>query len=183
MTEPRYGRTAVLLHWLTAIALFGQIAFGFLLDEIAPRGTPARTGTINLHKSFGLLLAILIVGRLLWRLFHPPPGLPASMSARERKAARIGHRALYACMLLMPASGYVASNFSKHGIRLFGLRLPAWGPDIPAVYAFFNGVHIGTAYLLSALIVGHIAMSLKHALIDHDDVFGRMWPWARHPIV
>jgi len=182
MTVLRYGRTAAVLHWIIGIALIGQIAFGFLLDEIAPRGTPGRTPTINLHKSFGLVLAIVIVARLLWRLRHAPPALPVSMAEWQRKAALLGHRALYACMLLMPASGYLASNFSKHGVRFFGTHLRAWGPDNPAVYAFFNGVHIVTAYLFCALIVGHIAISLKHALIDHDKVFSRMWPWPRRPI-
>ena len=182
MPGPRYGRTAVVLHWVIGLALIGQIAFGFLLDEIAPRGTPARTPTINLHKSFGLLLAVVIVARLLWRLRHVPPALPGTMAEWQRKAALLGHRTLYACMLLMPLSGYVASNFSKHGVRFFGTHLRAWGPDNPAVYALFNGVHIGTAYLFCALIVGHIAISLKHALVDNDEVFARMWPWARHPI-
>ena len=182
MPGPRYGRTAVVLHWVIGLALIGQIAFGFLLDEIAPRGTSARTPTINLHKSFGLLLAVVIVARLLWRLRHVPPALPGTMAEWQRKAALLGHRTLYACMLLMPLSGYVASNFSKHGVRFFGTHLRAWGPDNPAVYAVFNGVHIGTAYLFCALIVGHIAISLKHALVDHDEVFARMWPWARHPI-
>jgi cytochrome b561 len=182
VTAPHYGRTAVVLHWITAFALFGQIAFGFLLDEIAPRGTPARTGTINLHKSFGLVLALVIVSRLLWRLSHPPPSLPLTLPDWQRRAAPIGHRALYACMLVMPASGYIASNFSKHGIKLFGFPLAPWGPDNPAVYAFFNGVHIGTAYLFCILIVGHIAMAMKHALIDRDDIFGRIWPRPRHPI-
>lgn len=181
MPGPRYGRTAVVLHWVIGLALIAQIAFGFLLDEIAPRGTPARTPTINLHKSFGLVLAVVIVARLLWRLRHAPPALPGTMPEWQRKAALVGHRTLYACMLLMPLSGYVASNFSKHGVRFFGTHLRAWGPDNPAVYAFFNGVHIGTAYLFCALIVGHVAVSLKHAWVDHDEVFGRMWPWPRHP--
>ena len=181
MPAPRYGRTAVVLHWVIGLALLAQIAFGFLLDEIAPRGTPARTPTINLHKSFGLVLAVAIVARLLWRLRQVPPALPGTLPEWQRRAALFGHRTLYACMLLMPASGYVASNFSKHGVRFFGTHLRAWGPDIPALYAFFNGVHIGTAYLFCALIVGHVAISLKHAWIDHDEVFARMWPSTRRP--
>ncbi len=31
--------------------------------------------------------------------------------------------ALYACMLLMPLTGYVASNFSRHGVNLFNQRV------------------------------------------------------------
>ena len=174
--RPRYDRVAIALHWLIGVALLGQIAFGFLLDEIAPRGTPGRSGTINLHKSIGLVLLALIVVRLLWRLRHRPPGWPASMSAWQQHAAVLGHRAMYACMLAMPLAGYMASNFSKHGVRFFGVRLAPWGPDLPAVYGFFNTVHVVGAFVFTALIVGHVAIALKHALVDRDGVFARMWP-------
>jgi cytochrome b561 len=43
----RYGAVAIALHWASGIALLAQIAFGFLLDDLAPPGTPARTGVIN----------------------------------------------------------------------------------------------------------------------------------------
>lgn len=37
-----YGGVAMLLHWVIGLALLAQIVFGFALDELAPRGTPAR---------------------------------------------------------------------------------------------------------------------------------------------
>ncbi len=172
----RYGRVSILLHWLLGVALLGQIAFGFLLDEIAPRNTPSRAGVINLHKSIGIVLGLLIVARIVWRARHAVPAWPASMAAWQRGAALWWHRALYVCMLVMPLSGYIASNFSKHGLRFFGVVLKPWGPDLPQVYALFNGLHIATAFLFCALIVGHVAAALMHALIDHDGVFARMWP-------
>ena len=178
MDEARYGRVASLLHWLIGLALIAQIAFGFLLDDLAPRGTPARASVINLHKSFGIVLGVLIVLRLLWRLRHRPPRWPATMPLAQQRAARLGHHMLYACMLVMPASGYVASNFSKHGVKLFGLALRPWGPDLPNVYAAFNLLHIVTGWLFAALILGHVAMALKHALLDRDGIFGRILPWA-----
>jgi cytochrome b561 len=76
----------------------------------------------------------------------------------------------------MPLAGYVASNFSKHGVRFFGIALRPWGPDLPAVYALFNGVHVVTAWLFCALIAGHVAIALKHRFVDHDDVLSRMSP-------
>ncbi len=173
---PRFGRTAIALHWLIGLAILGQIAFGFLLDDIAPRGTPARAGVINLHKSFGLILGLLIVLRLAWRLSHRPPAWPASMPGWQQSAARWGHHALYACMVAMPVSGYLASNFSRHGVRFFGTLLRPWGPDLPAVYAVFNGIHVATAWLFTLLIAGHVAVAVKHALIDRDGVFSRMLP-------
>jgi cytochrome b561 len=175
----RYGRTAALLHWAIGLALLAQIAFGFLLDDIAPRGTPARAGTINLHKSIGLVLGVLIVARIAWRLAHAPPPWPDSMSAWQQRAAALGHRALYACMIVLPLAGYVGSNFSKRGIRFFGVPLAPWGPDWPAAYSFFVGVHDVAALVFSALIAGHVAMALKHALIERDGVFARIVPWVQ----
>ena len=172
----RYDGVAVALHWLIGLAMLGQIAFGFLLDTLAPRGTPARASTINVHKFIGLVLFVLVAARLLWRLRHAPPAMPASMPHSRSVAARWGHRALYAAMLLVPLAGYAASNFSKYGVRLFGVHLMPWGPDLPRVYRALDSLHAATAWLLTAMIAGHIAMALKHALIDRDGVFSRMWP-------
>ncbi|HEV7912969.1 MAG TPA: cytochrome b, partial [Albitalea sp.] len=146
---------------------------------IAPRGTPGRAAVINLHKSTGIVLAVFIAVRLLWRLRHAAPAWPEALPAWQRRAAALGHRTLYACMLLMPLSGYLGSNFSKHGVKFFGLALRPWGPDLPQVYSVFNGMHIATAWVFSALIVGHIVIALKHALVDRETVFSRMWPAPR----
>ena len=174
-----YGRVVAAFHWLIGLALLGQIVFGFLLDDLAPRNTPARASVINLHKSSGLVLLALIVLRLAWRLAHAAPPWPASMSFAEQRAARLGHSALYACMLVLPLAGYIASNFSKYGVKFFGIALKPWGADIPAVYAFFNGLHVVTAFVFTALIAGHVLIALKHAFIDHDGVFARIWPRNR----
>ncbi len=178
MKIDQYSRVASLLHWFIGIALLAQISFGYLLDDLAPRGTPSRGTVINLHKSVGIVLGLLILLRLLWRLRHAPPAWPSSMSAVQRRAAQLGHVALYVCMVVMPLSGYVASNFSKHGVKFFGLALRPWGADLPAVYKVFNGLHEITALLFTALVVGHVLMALKHALLDRDGVFKRMSPWS-----
>lgn len=157
-----YDRTAVALHWAIGIALIAQIAFGFLLSDIAPRGTPNRAFVINLHKSLGLVLLALIAARLAWRLTHRPPAWPLGMPRWQQRAATWGHRALYACMLAMPLAGSIASNFSKHGVKFFGLALAPWGPDEPAVYRFFSGLHGAIAVVFTALIAGHVAIALWH---------------------
>ncbi|RQO63482.1 cytochrome b [Paucibacter sp. KBW04] len=176
MGAPRYDRFARWLHALMGLALLAQIGFGFALDELAPRGTPARAGVINLHKSWGLILLGLLLLRLFWRLRQPSPGWPARMSRAQTLAALWGHRALYACMLLMPLSAYLASNFSKHGIKFFGHAIAPWGPESPAVYAALNGFHKGLAWVFCALILGHIAMALKHHFVDRDGLLQRIWP-------
>jgi cytochrome b561 len=171
----RYTRTSVVLHWLTALLLFGQILLGWYLESI-PRQTPARSVIVNFHKSTGIILGIVILIRLLWRVAHRAPELPEFLPRWERVVAKASHHALYLCMVLMPLSGYIASNFSKWGVNFFdAVKFPAWGPDNHAIYAVLNTTHVVTSYVLVALIALHIVAALTHA-VRKDGVFSRILP-------
>ena len=170
----RYGRTARVLHWLIAILLLVQFVFGWWLNDI-PRNTPARGYFVNLHKSTGIVLGLLILLRIFWRFRHPPPPLPAMMARWRQGLAAASHHALYVCMVVMPLSGYIASNFSRHGVRFFNaIALPPWGPDEKLVYAVFNQVHKTCAVLLLALVVLHVLAAVQHGL-HRDGIFPRIW--------
>jgi cytochrome b561 len=171
----RYDNVAVALHWILVVGILCQIALGLYLGEV-PRNTPARTVWVNFHKSVGITLGLLILFRLYWRLTHRPPALPATMPAWERVAARANHALLYACMVGMPAAGYLATNFSKFGIKYFNLfELPPWGYDDKKIYALFNSTHKVLAIVLMTLIAIHVLAALKHAAIDRDGIVRRMW--------
>jgi cytochrome b561 len=174
----RYTGVAIALHWLIAALVIAQIAFGWYLQTV-PRKTPARTVYVNLHKSTGLMLGLLIFVRLGWRLAHKAPPLPASVPAWERAAARTSHFALYACLIIMPTAGYLASNFSRFGVNFFNaLLLPPWGVDERRLYALFNTIHVVTSYVLVALIALHVVAALRHLYL-RDGVFDRMWILTR----
>ena len=172
----RYDRVTIWLHWGVGVLLLAEIAFGLLLDEIAPRGTPARAGVINLHKSFGIVLGVLIVVRIAWRVGHAPPPWPATMSARRQRAANLGHLALSVCMAVAPLAKPIVIDSVSPCIRFFGIVFAPWGPDWPAAYSLLVGVHDASSYLLLALVIGHVAMALKHALIERDGIFARIAP-------
>ena len=175
----RYTGTAIALHWLIALLLLGQFAFGLTLEDI-PRGTPERGYYVNLHNSSGIVIGLLILLRLGWRLAHTPPPLPASTPSWQRRAARVSHIALYVCMLALPLSGYLASNFSKHGVKFFNVvRWAPWGPDDKALFAFFNGAHHLFALLLALLVAIHVLAVAKHMLVDRDHLLLRMLPRRR----
>jgi len=177
--ENRYTRTAIALHWIVAGLVLFQIAFGWYLGSV-PSGVPARSIAVNLHKSIGITAGVIILIRLWWRAIHPAPPFPGSMSRWEARAATWLHAALYVCMVTMPLSGYVATNFSRFGIKFFGLvTLAPWGVNDKFIYGLLNGVHVVTSYVFVALIAGHVLAALKHALVDRDAVLQRMWPSAR----
>ncbi len=122
----RYTGVAVFLHWLIAILVFVLIGLGWYMVDI-PKNTPERAFFFNLHKSIGLTTFFVIALRVAWRLTHVPPRLPASLKRWEAVVANWMHRLLYAGLLIMPISGYVASNFTKFGVKYFGIELAPWG--------------------------------------------------------
>jgi len=171
----RYHSFAIFLHWLLAIGVFVMIGLGWYMTEI-PKGTPDRAFWFNLHKSIGVTLGVLVLIRLWWRLTHKPPALPASMPAWEVTAAKISHTLLYACLVIMPVVGFVGSNFTKYGVKYFGIPIGPFFPENQAVRDALQEVHEITSYVLIAAIVVHILAAFKHLVIDKDRVFERMLP-------
>jgi len=179
MQPQSYTRTAMILHWLIAACVFCQITLGLWMISIPKSPPGARAWWFNLHKSIGITLGVLILVRVLWRLAHRAPPLPAAMPRWERIAAKANHLLLYACMVTMPLTGYLGSSFTKYPILYFGMRLPSWGWDAPALKELCSQVHLTTVVIFIALIALHIAAALKHWLIDRDGAFERMWSWRR----
>jgi len=61
-----------------------------MTDAIDEADTRARAiAAFQLHKSIGLTVLVLSLMRLLWRLTHKPPSLPAGMALWDRKV-RLG---------------------------------------------------------------------------------------------
>jgi cytochrome b561 len=175
-SDARYSTVAITLHWLIGFALLAQIALGLWMIEIPKEPVGVRAYWFNLHKSIGMTLAALIALRIGWRLAHRPPPLPASLARWQQQFAHVNHRLLYACMVVMPLSGFLGSTFSGFPIRFFGIVLAGWGWKQPALKDFFSLLHLCTAWLFIALIAVHVAAALKHLLIERDGVFSRMLP-------
>ena len=163
----RYSTTAIVLHWLIGIALLGQITFGFLLDDLAPRGTPdARRGrsTCTSRSASCCWLLIACAAAVAAARTAPPPW-PATMPPWQQRAAAIGHRALYVCMVVMPLSGC-------DRVELQQARHPLLRPPLAAARARPAGrlrilQHPARRHrvgIFTALIAGHVAIALKHAL-------------------
>jgi cytochrome b561 len=173
----RYTKTAVVLHWLVAVVVLGQFAFGWLMQQI-PKSPPGmRADSFNFHKSVGLCLLALMLIRLGWRLAHPPPPLPA-MPRWQMRAAKANHIALYAALIVMPLAGYMGSVFSGYPVKWFGITLPGWGADVPWLKSLMSSVHLVTSFVLLALVTLHVAAAVHHALRG-DGVVARMTlpPW------
>jgi len=179
VTEPRYTRTAVLLHWVVAGMVFVQFPWGWWMQSIAKIPVGPRVNAYNLHKSIGLSILALVVARLVCRLMHQPPALP-SMPAWQRRAARINHSLLYLVIVAMPIVGYLGSAFSGYPVKYFGWTLPSWSARHDTLKDVMSQVHLGLSFLLGGLVLLHLAAVIKHTVQGGRALLMRMaWPRAR----
>ena len=193
-TPSRYTKTAVVLHWLIAIAIFCMFALGWYMSEL-PKEAPKqmaydlfdwgiytwqlaeeaspRTFYFNLHKSLGVTIFALIILRVLWRITHKAPALLTSYKAWEKKLATAAHHTLYLLMVAMPVTGIIMAASSKYGIKWFGLPFIG-GLDNADLRDVFKEAHEIVGTLIIVVLILHIAGALKHHFIDKDGTLKRM---------
>lgn len=172
-----YHPVAVALHWLLAVALIGLLVMGLVMTGLP--FSPLRLKLYNWHKWLAITVLALSVVRVLWRLRHRPPALPArieaAMPAWQRAAHQAVHAGLYGLFFAVPLLGWAYSSAAGFPVVWFGvLPLPDFVPVDPALAEALKPWHRWTAYALAALIALHVAGALKHALIDRDGLLRRM---------
>lgn len=176
----RYGSVAIAFHWLLALMVIGSLSVGLFMQDLPL--SPLRLKLFNWHKWAGITILALSALRLSWRLSHQPPGLPASVLASmptwQRHAHAATHAALYLLFFVVPLSGWAYSSAAGFQIVWFGvLPLPDWvSVDKEFADAVLKPLHATCAFTLAALVLLHVAATLKHQFVDRDGLFWRMWP-------
>ncbi|MGQ0708410.1 MAG: cytochrome b [Rhodoferax sp.] len=177
VSPPAYTRTAVLLHWVLALALFGLLGMGWYMAGLP--FSPQRLKLYNWHKWAGVTVLALSLVRLLWRLKHPAPALPAHIAQvmpRWQHWAHHGtHGALYGLFFVVPLLGWAYSSAAGFPVVWFGvLPLPDWVGADKALAEAIKPWHGLAAYALLGLVVLHVAAALKHQFVDKDGLLERM---------
>ena len=109
-TAIKYTRTAIYLHWLVAIFIFGNLLIAWTVDYLPDEWVRF---TINTHKSIGITVLGLVLLRIFWRIAHPPPALPSSLATWEKRTSKVCHLALYLLMIAIPISGWMHDSAWK----------------------------------------------------------------------
>jgi cytochrome b561 len=169
-----YTNLAIILHWLLACLLVFQLCVGVFMVDIPKGPDSPRAVWFNLHKSMGILIALLIVLRLIWRLKNPPPSLPKSILGWKRLVSNANHFLLYACMIVMPVSGIIGSVFSKYPIKFFGTLIPRLAEHDQIIKSLASDLHQYFSFAFIFFISVHVLAAMKHLLIDCDGVFERI---------
>lgn len=172
----KYTKTAIALHWLIALLMIAAFALGVTMVDI-PGLTPTKLKYFSWHKWLGVTVLALVAVRLLWRLTHAAPTLPAGMPAWQAKVSGLLHGLLYALMFAIPLSGYFYSLAAGVPVTYLGvLPLPVLIEPNPELKVLLKAVHYWLNMTLLASVGLHVAAALKHQFIDRDGVLKRMLP-------
>lgn len=177
----RYHPLSVALHWLLGAALVAMFALGLYMEGLS--FSPQKLKLYNWHKWAGMVIFTLSFARLMWRLTHRPPALPAAiqqaMPAWQRWAHHATHGGLYVLFFAVPLLGWAYSSAAGFPIVVFGvLPLPDFVPVSEGLADALKPLHKYAAFAMAGLVLLHVAGALKHQFIDRDGLLRRM-AWGR----
>jgi len=178
--EETYATPLRYLHWVIAggvLACFGLVKSA----QWTPKeDMKTKMKLMNLHKSFGVALAVLVPIRVAVRLTTKIPAtLPGPIW--EQYAGKLSHLATYGAMIFMPASGVAMGYFGGKGLPFFGTTIPgapkgSTRPDI-AGPAFKAHKLVGQVFEYG-LVPVHVGAVGFHA-IKGQNILRRVNPFAK----
>lgn len=171
-TRTLYGRITRLLHWAIAALMLWQ--FTGMVLKLALGRTPVVGFFVGSHQKVGTVLFVLIALRVIWALANRGHR-PDHGAGLVGLAARLGHLALYAVMLLVPVAALLRAWGSAKPFAPFGQQIfAAQTPEIGWAVGFGELLHGEAAWLLLALIAGHVLMVCVHEGLWRDGTLSRM---------
>ena len=131
---PRYPLIHRILHWAVALIVLWQVMVGLVFlglsfdETVATFGKAATDFLYLYHKSFGIVLLILMLIRLGLRLANGKPPYRPPLAPFERRLSRAVHALLYVALIVQPLLGLAATSAGGFPIEFFGWIIPGFLP-------------------------------------------------------
>ncbi|MBS0561317.1 MAG: cytochrome b [Proteobacteria bacterium] len=173
---PGWGAAQRVLHWATALLVVAGFVIGLFMIGVPMRELLLKFVLFQIHKSFGLLVLLMVLARLALRFRSGRPA-HAPMPRWQAAAAGAGQAAIYALLIVVPALGYVVASSSPIRIPTLFLGVIPMPDFTGANRTLFDAlapVHRWLAILLVALAAGHALMAVLHQVRD-GTTLRRMW--------
>ncbi|MCO5732487.1 cytochrome b/b6 domain-containing protein [Rhizobium sp. SSA_523] len=170
MTGSTYAPALRVLHWSIAILIFCIWPLGYMIKFVRDE---VKLDFYLLHESLGFLALWIMILRIGLRLRH---GAPAPIvTGFHGRLAGLVHTLLYAFLIIMPVSGFLATNAHGFPLKWFGL-VEVWSPlnKSPGVAPIFSRIHEWSAWTLLALLALHLTGVIFHHVIRRDRTLYRM---------
>ena len=169
-----YSAVARTFHWVTAALVLTMLPIGIAIATF-DLGPAVEDPLYHIHRSMGALILVIVLARLIYRVFNPAPPLPSDIPALQQFAALFTHWALYALLIVQPIVGWIATSAYRAPVLFFWLfeLPPIWQEDRPFSDAMFVA-HRTMGIIIAVLICVHIGAALYHQFIRKDRVLSRM---------
>jgi len=170
-----FGWVSRALHWTMALGILAMIGLGLTLISIKP--SLSILWLYALHKSTGLTLLTLALMRIGWhRISAPPPPLDDGKGARWQVSLAVAvHRTLYALLLAVPLTGWIAS--AATGIDIIWWNTITLPRIAPVSETWETGFFLAHKVLTRALMVVlglHLSGVIFRTFVKRDRTLRRM---------
>lgn len=168
-----YDKGAKFFHWSIVVLVVMQFVSAWIMPEL--RGATPPTTLVSLHMSFGVIVLVVMLMRVLWRITHQPPKLPPTLTRLEIGASHVVHYLLYLLLIALPFSGWAWASARGWEVNLFSaVKLPALLSAHSAYGRLAGNLHSGIATVVLLLIASHVGAALYHFYVKKDLVMERM---------
>jgi cytochrome b561 len=162
-----------ILHWLTVFLVATIFILAFSIDFASSKAEAV--ALIQLHRSLGITVWAVTLGRLFWRQFSRFPNWPADMQGTMRLAAQWSEYALYGFLLTQPILGLLHTNADGDRVRLFfSVQLPALIDRNDLLSKQLHQAHETVGLLFLGLIALHASAALYHHFWRRDNTLRAM---------
>lgn len=179
----RYSPVGMAFHWTVAALILFQLWWGWRTGRL-PVGSE-KLDAYEIHADVGLLIFVVTLMRMVWRLMIPGPVNDADKPGWQSTAAHATHYAFYIALMLLPISGWAMLSATAPYQELALAGAVPW-PQLPfaglspeqrwTIETWAEWVHGWTIVGLLILIPLHVGATLKHELVNTDDVLTGMLP-------
>ncbi|CAN5124255.1 cytochrome b [soil metagenome] len=168
-----YGWISRALHWMVFLIIAIMLSLGLYFGGLD--SGDQKSNLVTIHASFGLMLIVLMVSRLLWRLGNVRPLNPPDAPAWTGPAATWVHRALYFFIFAQMTVGVFILGTVDRSIPFFGLfEVPVPAPSDDDLHERLEELHELGWKIIAGLVLVHVLAAVYHHFVRRDFVLRRM---------
>jgi cytochrome b561 len=166
-----FGLVSRTLHWGMAVLVITMLALGLRISSMEPG--LANLWLYGLHKTLGILTLSLILIRLGWHIYSPPPR-PIGPAGPAVQIARAVHWAFYLLLIVIPLTGWAGSSATGIDVMIADRwTLPPLVEPSAEGEAFWFRLHGILTKVLIGLVGLHMLGALKREM-EGDGTLTRM---------
>jgi len=172
--QGKYNYSSQILHAVIGAIIIALIAEGMYMVDL-PK-SEFKYHLYDLHKSFGMLLLLLLFPRYILRIYNRQKFNIKIFTKYKLLLNKLNYWLSYFLMVTIPLSGWVMSSAGGHKVTFFGLfDFPAIVDKNKEIQHFAREFHEVSAGIMIAFILIHIALVMKNHFIDKNKMLRRMF--------